>query len=77
MAGDNAWLEIYGLVSLSKLRLFSPELLRTLADHNPYEDLGLDVELSRMKSGQLLSNCPWLRRRSSASALPKTMRLCC
>jgi asparagine synthase (glutamine-hydrolysing) len=47
VAGHNGWLDIYGLVSLSKLRLFSRETLAALADHVPYEDLGLDRERLR------------------------------
>ncbi len=42
IGGHNGWLDIYGLVSMSKLRFFSPELLRQVADHVPFDDLGLD-----------------------------------
>jgi asparagine synthase (glutamine-hydrolysing) len=43
VGGPNPWLDIYGLVSLSKLRFFSRDLLATLADHCPYEDLQLNL----------------------------------
>jgi asparagine synthase (glutamine-hydrolysing) len=47
VAGHNGWLDVYGLMSMSKLRFFSAELQKNLADHVPYEDLGLESE--RMK----------------------------
>jgi asparagine synthase (glutamine-hydrolysing) len=46
LGGDNAWLDIYGMVSLSRLPLYGPRLRERLA-HSPYEDLGLDS--SRMR----------------------------
>jgi asparagine synthase (glutamine-hydrolysing) len=45
--GPNAWLEIYGLMSLSKGRFYSPQLREQLADHVAYDDLGLNVERMR------------------------------
>jgi len=39
VGGHNPWLDIYGLMSLNKLRFFSPELRETLKDHLPYADL--------------------------------------
>lgn len=42
VGGHNGWLDIYGLMSMSKLRFFSPELLKEVADHVPFDDLGLD-----------------------------------
>ncbi len=42
VGGHNGWLDIYGLMSLSKLRFFSPGLLEQVLGHVPYEDLGLD-----------------------------------
>jgi asparagine synthase (glutamine-hydrolysing) len=44
VAGHNGWLDIYGLMSMSKLRFFSPAMKAVLADHVPYEDLGLNRE---------------------------------
>ncbi len=40
--GYNAWMDIYGLMSIAKLRFFSPWLRRELAEHIPYADLGID-----------------------------------
>ncbi len=47
VGGHNGWLDLYGLVSLAKLRLFSPDMLNELKDHVPYEDLGLNPNLKR------------------------------
>src|SRR5579884_27671 len=38
VGGHNGWLDVYGLISMSKLRLFSRPMLEELADHVPYED---------------------------------------
>ncbi len=45
--GHNAWLEIYGLMSLSKVRFFSEDLQERLSDHCPYDDLELNLERLR------------------------------
>jgi asparagine synthase (glutamine-hydrolysing) len=42
VGGSNAWLEFYGLVSLSKLRFFGPALQQMVHDANPYAELGLN-----------------------------------
>ncbi|HYT90399.1 MAG TPA: asparagine synthase (glutamine-hydrolyzing) [Gemmataceae bacterium] len=42
--GHNAWMDMYGLVSLNKLRLFSPWMRETLGEHIVYADLGIDRE---------------------------------
>jgi asparagine synthase (glutamine-hydrolysing) len=48
VGGHNGWLDIYGLMSMAKLRFFSPPMRERLANHVPYEDLGLNKErLSR------------------------------
>jgi asparagine synthase (glutamine-hydrolysing) len=47
VGGDNAFLELYGLVSLSKLRFFSAEMLEVMRDRSAYADLGLNVERMR------------------------------
>jgi asparagine synthase (glutamine-hydrolysing) len=44
VAGHNGWLDVYGLMAMSKLRFFSPQLKAELAEHVPYEDLGLNRE---------------------------------
>jgi asparagine synthase (glutamine-hydrolysing) len=47
VGGQNGWLDIYGLMSMSKLRFFSRQLREALADHVPYEDLGLNRDRIR------------------------------
>jgi asparagine synthase (glutamine-hydrolysing) len=42
VGGDNAWLNVYGLMSMSKLRFFSPSLLRLAEETNAYAELGLN-----------------------------------
>jgi asparagine synthase (glutamine-hydrolysing) len=47
VGGHNPWLDIYGLMSVSKLRFFSPELRQTLGDHLPYDDLRVNLDRVR------------------------------
>jgi asparagine synthase (glutamine-hydrolysing) len=47
VGGHNGWLDVYGLMSMSKLRFFSPEMKEALADHVPYDDLGLNQDRLR------------------------------
>jgi asparagine synthase (glutamine-hydrolysing) len=47
VGGHNAWLNVYGLISLSKLRFFSGPMLEAVVDRPPYEDLGLPTERLR------------------------------
>jgi len=43
VGGYNAWLDVYGLMSLSRLMFFSPAMKEAVGDHVPYEDLKLDL----------------------------------
>src|SRR5262249_15190026 len=47
VGGPNPWLDIYGLVSLSKYRLYSDGMKARLADNRPYEDLQLNLDRAR------------------------------
>lgn len=47
VGGANAWLEVYGMMSTARKRFYSQETQYALADHVPYEHLGLNQE--RMK----------------------------
>jgi asparagine synthase (glutamine-hydrolysing) len=47
VGGQNAWLDLYGMYSTAKLRLFSRQMWERLGDHSPYGDLGLNLD--RMK----------------------------
>jgi asparagine synthase (glutamine-hydrolysing) len=44
VGGHNGWLDIYGLMSLSKLRFFSPWMKEQMLDQVPYDDLELPRE---------------------------------
>lgn len=44
IGGHMGWLDIYGLMSLSKLRFFSEPMRELMKDHVPYADLGLNRE---------------------------------
>jgi asparagine synthase (glutamine-hydrolysing) len=44
VCGHNGWLDIYGLVSMSKLRFYSPHMLELLSQHVPYSDLNFNRE---------------------------------
>jgi asparagine synthase (glutamine-hydrolysing) len=47
VGGHNAWLDIYGLMSMSKPRFFSPWMMQVMEDRTPYEDLGFNLERMR------------------------------
>ncbi len=47
VGGHNAWLDVYGLMSMSKLRFFSPSMVKIMDEHSAYEDLGLNPERMR------------------------------
>jgi len=44
LGGSNAWLDVYGLMTMSRLRFFSREFQELFASHCPYDDLGIDRE---------------------------------
>lgn len=45
--GYTGWHDLYSLVSMAKLRLFSSWMKQELADHVPFEDLGIPAEQAR------------------------------
>jgi asparagine synthase (glutamine-hydrolysing) len=47
VGGHNAWLDIYGIMSLSKPRFFSPDMMKQIEDRSPYEDLGFNLDRMR------------------------------
>jgi asparagine synthase (glutamine-hydrolysing) len=47
LGGHHAWHDIYGLMSMNKLRFYGEELRNQLVGRNPYEDLGLNLERMR------------------------------
>jgi asparagine synthase (glutamine-hydrolysing) len=44
VGGPNPWLDVYGLVSIAKMRFFGPELRQVMADNHPYADLGFNQD---------------------------------
>jgi asparagine synthase (glutamine-hydrolysing) len=65
--GPNAWLEIYGLMGLSRPRFYSRQMRETLADFTAYEDLGLNRE--RMQRWHPLNRSIYLGARVHLSGL--------
>jgi asparagine synthase (glutamine-hydrolysing) len=59
--GTSAWTDIYGLMSLSKLRFFSPWMLESLGKHSPYEGLGSN--LARIRCWHPLNRALYLGAR--------------
>ncbi len=47
LGGPNAWLDVYGLMSMSKLRFFSRQMLEWSLEDVPYEHLGLNLDRAR------------------------------
>src|SRR5262249_12872013 len=47
VGGHSAWLDLYGMVSLSKLRFYGSRMWELLGDYLPYEDLQLNLERLR------------------------------
>ena len=71
VGGPNPWLDIYGLVSIAKMRFFGPELRQVMADNIPYADLGLNQE--RLQALAPAQSRP-LPRRPHPSARPAAER---
>jgi len=44
VGGHNGWLDVYGMMSLSKLRFYNDDLRRDLVQQTPYAELGLNRE---------------------------------
>jgi asparagine synthase (glutamine-hydrolysing) len=47
VGGDNPWLDIYGLMGLSKLRFYSRQMHELVDGHIAYADLGLNLDRMR------------------------------
>ena len=47
VGGHNGWMDVYGIMSLSKLRFFTPEVTEQLVNRSPYEDLDLHPDRHR------------------------------
>jgi asparagine synthase (glutamine-hydrolysing) len=67
IGGHSPWMDIYGLMSLSKLRFFSRATLDALSDHVPYADLA--PNLDRMRKWHPFHRGLWLGIRSHLAGL--------
>lgn len=47
LGGHNGWVDVYGMMSLNKLRFFSPWLKKFALEHSPYDDIALSPDLKR------------------------------
>jgi asparagine synthase (glutamine-hydrolysing) len=47
VGGHNAWLDMYGMMGMARLRFLSRQMHETLGDYCPYEDLGLNQDRLR------------------------------
>ena len=47
LGGPNGWLDLYGMMSLNKLRFFTPELREATIAHSPWDDLDLSPDMKR------------------------------
>ncbi len=47
LGGPNGWLDLYGMMSLNKLRFFTPEMRERALTNSPWDDLGLSPDLNR------------------------------
>jgi asparagine synthase (glutamine-hydrolysing) len=61
VGGPNAWIDSYGVLSLSKLRFYGEPLREVLEHANPWQDLGMDLE--RAKHWHPLNRGLWVGAR--------------
>ncbi len=47
VGGQNGWLDLYGMMSLNKLRFFRRDVMASVMDKSPYDDLELTPKLRR------------------------------
>ena len=47
IGGPNAWIDAYGLLSISKLRFYAAPMREVMAQTRPWEGLGINVERAR------------------------------
>ncbi|MFN0054939.1 MAG: asparagine synthase (glutamine-hydrolyzing), partial [Planctomycetales bacterium] len=61
VGGPNAWIDSYGVLALSKLRLYAGPMREVLAQTNPWSGLGIDLE--RAKHWDPLNRGLWVGAR--------------
>lgn len=47
IGGPNAWIDSYGVLALSKLRFYSEPMRDIMEKHNPWAELGMDLERAK------------------------------
>jgi len=47
VGGPNGWIDLYGIMSLNKLRFFAPAVKERILARSPWDDLGLSPDLMR------------------------------
>jgi asparagine synthase (glutamine-hydrolysing) len=47
VGGPNAWIDAFGMITLSKLRFYGAPMREVMAQRNPWQDLGIDLERAR------------------------------
>jgi asparagine synthase (glutamine-hydrolysing) len=47
LGGPNGWLDLYGMMSVNKLRFFAPDLLKSVLTDSPWDDLHLSPDMKR------------------------------
>ncbi len=47
LGGHNGWMDMYGLISLNKLRFYGPAMRAQMLDHSAYADLELSANLRK------------------------------
>jgi asparagine synthase (glutamine-hydrolysing) len=67
VGGHNAWLDIYGLMGLSKLRFYSRDMKAALGDHLPFTDLS--PNLDRLRRWHPFHRSLWLGIRAHLPGL--------
>lgn len=67
VGGPNAWLDSYGLLSLSKLRFYGEPMRKSHAEYEPWADLGLNAE--KAKRWHPLNRGIWIAARVTLAGL--------
>lgn len=47
VGGPNAWIDAFGMITLSKLRFYGAPMREVMERRNPWQDLGIDLERAR------------------------------
>jgi asparagine synthase (glutamine-hydrolysing) len=47
VGGPNAWIDSYGILGISKLRFYADSMREVMAKHNPWSDLGINLDRAR------------------------------